>query len=55
MGMENVLCYIIGSVFGLILLFAIITRLLFKIEYYPDYKDRDNNLEPKIKKRYVKR
>ena len=56
--MENVLFYLVifaGIISGLILIKELFINILFKVEYYYDWKDRDENLEPKIKKRYVKR
>jgi len=58
MGMENVLYYLVvvaGIISGLILIKELFINILFKIEYYYDWKDRDENLEPKIKRRYIKR
>ena len=58
MGMENVLFYLViiaGIISGLILIKELFINILFKVEYYHDWKDRDENLEPKVKKRYIKR
>ena len=58
MGMENVLFYLViiaGIISGLILIKELFINILFKVEYYLDWKDRDENLEPKVKKRYIKR
>lgn len=45
----------LGVVSSLVLIIKLTITLLFKVEYYQDWKDRDENMEPKIKKRYVKR
>ena len=56
--MNDLLFYVLvslGVITSLVLLIKLTINLLFKVEYYPDWKDRDENMEPKIKKRYVKR
>ena len=56
--MSDLLFYVLvslGIIISLVLVIKLTMSLLFKVEYYHDWKDRDENMEPKIKKRYVKR
>lgn len=56
--MSDLLFYVLvslGVITSLVLIIKLTINLLFKVEYYHDWKDRDENMEPKIKKRYVKR
>jgi|VirMetMinimDraft_7_1064189.scaffolds.fasta_scaffold00214_27 hypothetical protein len=56
--MSDLLFYVLvslGIIISLVLVIKLTMNLLFKVEYYHDWKDRDENMEPKIKKRYVKR
>lgn len=58
MGMEqlfNYFLYVLGMVCGLFVIKELIMNILFEIEWYVDWNDKDDDGNYKMKRKYTKR